>query len=48
LEAEAQKLAILVVRLAYANGKLPADARDILDRVWDRLATTMPAAATAE
>jgi len=48
LEGDAQKLAILVVRLAYANGKLPADARETLDQVWDRLTSTMPAAAVAE
>ena len=46
LEGEAQKLAVLVVRLAYANGVLAPNTRDVLDRVWDRLTTTMPAVVT--
>ena len=45
LEGEAQKLAILVVRLAYANGTLPKDARQSLESVWDHLAAAMPALA---
>jgi hypothetical protein len=48
LEGEAQKLAVLVARLAYANGVLPVNARNVLDRVWDRLTTTMPAPAVTE
>lgn len=41
----AQKLAILVARLAYANGKLPPDALIILKRLWETL--TPPAAVPA-
>lgn len=48
LEGEPHRLAILVVRLAYANGTLPKDARDTLEHVWDRLTTAMPTPAAAD
>ena len=43
LKGEAQKLAVLVVRLAYANGTIPADARETLEFYWDHLTASMPA-----
>jgi hypothetical protein len=42
LQGEAQKLAVLVVRLAYANGAMPSDARETLEFFWDHLTSTMP------
>src|SRR5262245_4668432 len=39
LRDDAQQLAGLVARLVYADGTLPKDARDSLDRFWDRLTT---------
>ena len=48
LEGEPHKLAVLVVRLAYANGTLPADARETLEHFWDHLTASMPAVHDAE
>jgi hypothetical protein len=45
LEGHPRRLALLVVRLAYADGILPADARQTLEFFWDNLTSTMPAAA---
>jgi hypothetical protein len=42
LQGQAQKLAVLVVRLAYANGTMPKDARETLEFFWDHLTATMP------
>jgi hypothetical protein len=47
LAGEPHALALLVVRLAYAIGTLPLDARDVMERVWDRLTAAMTAAAAA-
>jgi Domain of unknown function (DUF4129) len=45
LQGQAQKLAVLVVRLAYANGTLPPEARQTLEFFWDHLTASMPAPA---
>ncbi|MCE9530711.1 MAG: DUF4129 domain-containing protein [Planctomycetes bacterium] len=37
---DVRQLAILVVRVAYANGTLPADARETLAQFWERLMET--------
>jgi hypothetical protein len=37
LREDARKLALLVARLVYATGNLPANTRDVLDQFWDRL-----------
>jgi hypothetical protein len=37
LREDARKLALLVARLVYASGNLPANTRDVLDQFWDRL-----------
>ena len=37
LREDARKLALLVARLVYARGNLPAGTRDALDHFWDRL-----------
>lgn len=37
LREYARKLALLVARLAYAGGSLPANTREVLDHFWDRL-----------
>lgn len=42
LKGEAQKLSILVVRLAYANGTLPQNTRETLEFFWDHLTASMP------
>jgi hypothetical protein len=42
LHSQAQKLSLLVVRLAYANGAMPEDARETLEFFWDHLTATMP------
>jgi hypothetical protein len=47
VRADAPQLAILVVRVAYANGKLPDDARDILERFWNRLTAPLAVASAA-
>jgi hypothetical protein len=39
LREDARKLALLVARLAYASGNLPANTRDTLDHFWDKLTT---------
>jgi hypothetical protein len=39
LREDARKLALLVARMAYASGNLPAGTRDVLDHFWDRLTT---------
>ncbi len=48
LQSHAQKLAVLVVRLAYANGNMPPDARETLEFFWDHLTASMPAAEPVE
>ena len=37
LREDAGKLTLLVARMAYASGNLPANTRDTLDHFWDRL-----------
>jgi hypothetical protein len=37
LREDARKLALLVARLVYASGNLPANTRAVLDQFWDRL-----------
>ena len=39
LREDARKLALLVARMVYASGNLPANTRDVLDHFWDRLTT---------
>ena len=37
LREDARKLSLLVARMAYATGNLPANTPDVLDHFWDRL-----------
>jgi hypothetical protein len=39
LRPNARNLALLVARMAYAGGNLPATARQTLDEFWDRITT---------
>jgi hypothetical protein len=39
LQEDARRLALLVARMLYAGGNLPAHTRDTLDRFWDRVTT---------
>jgi hypothetical protein len=39
LRDDGRNLALLVARMVYANGNLPANTQDTLDHFWDRLTT---------
>ena len=39
LRPDSRRLSLLVARMAYAHGNLPADARDTLEHFWDRITT---------
>jgi hypothetical protein len=40
VEPEAQKLAILLARLEYAEGNLPPNSKEALRKVWERMSTS--------
>jgi hypothetical protein len=42
LGQETQRLANLVTRLAYAPGKLPTNARSLIEQYWDRITQLAP------
>ena len=39
LEDDVRRVAVLVARMAYSPGQLPANARETLEEFWDRLTT---------